>query len=183
MQENNVNITLSIPASELSGLVPVDYKTITEKVLEEIDMSDLASDLKEYIDMDDLAGDVKGYMDTESVEDKVTDMLESYDVMNGCETAKLATGVIIEAIRYDITTHLYGSDKSKVDSTMTSALRKFIQQEIARGRETYTFDQIGSVLDSIPELDFNTKFKIRTALTTMMYKEKVSSDDIIIKAD
>ena len=170
MQENNVNITLSIPASELSGLVPVDYKTITEKVLEEIDMSDLASDLK-------------GYMDTESVEDKVTDMLESYDVMNGCETAKLATRVIIEAIRYDITTHLYGSDKSKVDSTMTSALRKFIQQEIARGRETYTFDQIGSVLDSIPELDFNTKFRIRTALTTMMYQEKVSSDDIIIKAD
>lgn len=196
MQEENVNITLSIPISELAGLVPVDYKTITEKVINEIDMDDLASnvkdsldmedlasDVKDYIDMDDLASDVRSNMDIESVEDKVTNMLEQYDVLNGCETAKLATEVIIEAIRYDIMTHLYGSDKSKMNVTMTDTLRRFIQQEIARQRDTYTFDQIDSVLNSIPELDFDTKFKIKSALTVMRYNEKMANKDVIIKAD
>jgi len=62
-------------------------------------------------------------------------------------------------------------------------LRRFIQQEIARERDTYTLNQIDSVLNSISELDFNTKWKIRSALTVLRYEENKSSEDIIIKAD
>ena len=196
VNEENVNITVSIPVNQLSGFTAIDYKKVTEKVLEEIDiddlasnvknsidMDDLASDVKDYIDMDDLASDVRNNMDVESVEDKVAYMLEQYDVLNPCETAKLATEVIIEAIRYDIMTHLYGSDKSKMNNTMTDTLRRFIQQEIARERDTYTINQIDSVLNSISELDFDTKWKIRSALTVLRYEENKSSEDIVIKAD
>jgi hypothetical protein len=109
--------------------------------------------------------------------------LSTYDPVNGCALANEASKAMINAIRYDIMSHLYGQDKSKLDVTITDVLRRFIQQEIARGRKTYTFDEIGNVLDSIPELDSNIKFKIRTILTTTMYKENVPSEDIIIKAD
>ena len=204
MQKENVNITLSIPVSELSGLVPVNYKTLAKEVLKEIDMEELGTEVKNNLDLDDLASDVKGYIDIDdlasdvrnnmsddsSVEDKIQDMLESYDIMNGCNTAQLATKVMIEAIRYDITTHLYGSDKSKLDVTMTSVLRKFIQQEIvknneeaSKNNETFTFGQVVNVLDSMTDLDFNTKLQITNALNSVIRTERVSPIDIIIKAD
>lgn len=218
VQEENVNITLSIPVSELSGLVPVDYKKITKEVLNEIDMeflasnvrenidmddfasdvkdcidmSDLASDVKDCFDMSDLANDVKDYIkeDRESVEDQINDLMERYDVLSDCHTSKQATKIIINAIRYDIMNHLNDSDEYDLDSTMTGTLRRFIQkvitknnEETARNNETFTFGQVVDILDSMPGLDFNTKFQIRNALTNVLYNKKVSSVDVIIKAD
>jgi len=204
----NVNVTISVPIKDIAGLVAINYEELTTKVYNELDFSSIASDvvdemnsddLIERIDMDDLATsfkdqiDISDYIDTSDiassaadmidVEDKISDLLSSYDPANGCGLGNEASKAMINAIRYDIMCHLYGQDKSKLDVTITDVLRRFIQQEIARARKTYTIDQIGNALDSIPELDFNTKFKIRTTLTTMMYKENVPSEDIIIKAD
>jgi len=204
----NVNVTISVPVKDIAGLVAINYEDLASKVYSEFDLSSIASDvvdemdsddLIEKIDMDDLARsfkdqiDISDYIDEEqisanaadmiSVEDKISDLLSTYDPVNGCALANEASKAMINAIRYDIMSHLYGQDKSKLDVTITDVLRRFIQQEIARGRKTYTFDEIENALDSIPELDSNTKFKIRTILTTTMYKENVPSEDIIIKAD
>jgi hypothetical protein len=204
----NVNVTISVPVKDIAGLVAINYEELTTKVYNELDFSSIASDvvdeidsddLIERIDMDDLAKsfkdqiDISDYIDADQisanaadmidVEDKISDLLSTYDPVNGCALANEASKAMINAIRYDIMSHLYGQDKSKLDVTITDVLRRFIQQEIARGRKTYTFDEIGNVLDSIPELDSNIKFKIRTILTTTMYKENVPSEDIIIKAD
>jgi transcriptional regulator of NAD metabolism len=204
----NVNVTISVPVKDIAGLVAINYEDLASKVYSEFDLSSIASDvvdemdsddLIEKIDMDDLARsfkdqiDISDYIDEEqisanaadmiSVEDKISDLLSTYDPVNGCALANEASKAMINAIRYDIMSHLYGQDKSKLDVTITDVLRRFIQQEIARGRKTYTFDEIANVLDSISELDSNIKFKIRTTLTTMMYKENVPSEEIIIKAD
>lgn len=204
----NVNVTISVPVKDIAGLVAINYEDLASKVYSEFDLSSIASDvvdemdsddLIEKIDMDDLARsfkdqiDISDYIDEEqisanaadmiSVEDKISDLLSTYDPVNGCSLANEASKAMINAIRYDIMSHLYGQDKSKLDVTITDVLRRFIQQEIARGRKTYTFDEIANVLDSISELDSNIKFKIRTTLTTMMYKENVPSEEIIIKAD
>ena len=204
----NVNVTISVPVKDIAGLVAINYEELTTKVYNELDFSSIASDvvdvmdsddLIEQIDMDDLARslkdqfDISDYIDTDQisanaadmidVEDKISDLLSTYDPVNGCALANEASKAMINAIRYDIMSHLYGQDKSKLDVTITDVLRRFIQQEIARGRKTYTFDEIENALDSIPELDSNTKFKIRTILTTTMYKGNAPSEDIIIKAD
>ena len=204
----NVNVTISVPVKDIAGLVAINYEDLASKVYSEFDLSSIASDvvdemdsddLIEKIDMDDLARsfkdqiDISDYIDEEQisanaadmidVEDKISDLLSTYDPVNGCALANEASKAMINAIRYDIMSHLYGQDKSKLDVTITDVLRRFIQQEIARGRKTYTFDEIANVLDSISELDSNIKFKIRTTLTTMMYKENAPSEEIIIKAD
>ena len=204
----NVNVTISVPVKDIAGLVAINYEDLASKVYSEFDLSSIASDvvdemdsddLIEKIDMDDLARsfkdqiDISDYIDEEqisanaadmiNVEDKISDLLSTYDPVNGCALANEASKAMINAIRYDIMSHLYGQDKSKLDVTITDVLRRFIQQEIARGRKTYTFDEIANVLDSISELDSNIKFKIRTTLTTMMYKENAPSEEIIIKAD
>ena len=80
LQEEKVSITLSIPASELSGLVPINYKTLAKEVLKEIDMDDLASDVKDNFDMSDLASDVKDNFDMSDLASDVKDCINMKDL-------------------------------------------------------------------------------------------------------
>ena len=156
----NVNVTISVPVKDIAGLVAIDYDKLTSKVYDELDMSSIASDVIDNIDFDDLIDkldmddiasslkdsiDISDYIDTSDVasnaadmidvEEKVQDLLSSYDPANGCALGESASKAMINAIRYDIMCHLYGQDKSKLDVTITDVLRKFIKQEILAKQE------------------------------------------------
>jgi len=75
-QEENINITLSVPIEQLRGIAPINYTKLSEMVLEQISISDLASDVKDNIDMDDLASDVKDNIDMDSLASDVKDYID-----------------------------------------------------------------------------------------------------------
>ena len=104
----NVNVTISVPVKDIAGLVAINYEDLASKVYSEFDLSSIASDvvdemdsddLIEKIDMDDLARsfkdqiDISDYIDEEqisanaadmiNVEDKISDLLSTYDPVNG----------------------------------------------------------------------------------------------------
>ena len=214
----NVNVTLSVPVKDIAGLVAIDYDNLTSKVYDELDMSSIASDvidnidysdLIDKLDMDDIASslkdsiDISDYIDTSEVannaadmidvEDKVKDLLSSYDPVNGCDLGDLASKAMINAIRYDIMCHLYGQDKSKLDVTITDVLRKFIRQEVNMKQEldkvqqnqhNFTIDQIWGVLNRTPDMNEDMLLYVISELNKSRIATKsVNETDIIIKAD
>jgi len=206
----NVNVTISVPVKDIAGLVAINYEDLASKVYSEFDLSSIASDvvdemdsddLIEKIDMDDLARsfkdqiDISDYIDEEqisanaadmiSVEDKISDLLSTYDPVNGCSLANEASKAMINAIRYDIMSHLYGQDKSKLDVTITSVLKKFIQQELALIEEAKTTFTIGEIIDVLTGINgVNNKIsEIVIAFAQTKPQVMRSPEEIIIKAD
>lgn len=211
----NVNVTISVPVKDIAGLVAIDYEELTSKVYDNLDMNSIASDvvdemdsddLIQKIDMDDLARsfkdsiDISDYIDTNEIAsnavdmidfaDQVKDLLISYDPLNACDLGDSASKAMINAIRYDIISHLYGQDKSKLDVTITDVLRKFIRQEMNMKQEldkvqqnqyNFTLGEIYQVLSKTPDMS--------SSLLTYLVDEfnKIGntklSEDIVIKAD
>lgn len=211
----NVNVTISVPVKDIAGLVAIDYEELTSKVYDNLDMNSIASDvvdemdssdLIEKIDMYDLARsfkdsiDISDYIDTNEIAsnavdmidfaDQVKDLLISYDPLNACDLGDAASKAMINAIRYDIISHLYGQDKSKLDVTITDVLRKFIRQEMNMKQEldkvqqnqyNFTLGEIYQVLSKTPDMS--------SSLLTYLVDEfnKIGntklSEDIVIKAD
>ena len=211
----NVNVTISVPVKDIAGLVAIDYEELTSKVYDNLDMNSIASDivdemdsddLIEKIDMDDLARsfkdsiDITDYIDTNEIAsnavdmidfaDQVKDLLISYDPLNACDLGDAASKAMINAIRYDIISHLYGQDKSKLDVTITDVLRKFIRQEmnmkqeldkVQQNQHNFTLGEIYQVLSKSPDMS--------SSLLTYLVDEfnKIGnaklSEDIVIKAD
>ena len=211
----NVNVTISVPVKDIAGLVAIDYEELTSKVYDNLDMNSIASDivdemdsddLIEKIDMDDLARsfkdsiDITDYIDTNEIAsnaadmidfaDQVKDLLNSYDPLNACDLGDAASKAMINAIRYDIISHLYGQDKSKLDVTITDVLRKFIRQEmnmkqeldkVQQNQHNFTLGEIYQVLSKSPDMS--------SSLLTYLVDEfnKIGnaklSEDIVIKAD
>lgn len=211
----NVNVTISVPVKDIAGLVAIDYEELTSKVYDNLDMNSIASDvvdemdssdLIDKIDMDDLARsfkdsiDISDYIDTNEIAsnavdmidfaDQVKDLLISYDPLNACDLGDAASKAMINAIRYDIISHLYGQDKSKLDVTITDVLRKFIRQEMNMKQEldkvqqnqyNFTLGEIYQVLSKTPDMS--------SSLLTYLVDEfnKIGntklSEDIVIKAD
>ena len=155
-----------------------DYSEIASKVVSEIDMSSLASDVSDEIDIDDIAEkviesiemadiakafkdsiEISDYFDTDQiaseaadqidVEDKIHTLLKDYSPSNSCGTGNAATKAIINAIRFDIMSHLYGQDRSNVDVTITDILKKFIKKELATIEENKTTFTIGEIVDTL----------------------------------
>jgi len=173
-----------------SVMKELDIDDLTSDIKDNIDMSDFASDVCDYIDKDSLANELKGYLDGSFITNHINDLMGDYDASHKCKTGENASRIIINAIRYDLMCSTYGSDKSILDVTITDILSKFVQKEIAKNNEeiakkneSLTFEQVVNVLDSIPGLDFNTKFQIRNALTNALYAENTLQVDTIIKAD
>lgn len=211
----NVNVTISVPVKDIAGLVAIDYEELTSKVYDNLDMNSIASDvvdemdssdLIEKIDMYDLAKsfkdsiDISDYIDTNEIAsnavdmidfaDQVKDLLISYDPLNACDLGDAASKAIINAIRYDIISHLYGQDKSKLDVTITDVLRKFIRQEMNMKQEldkvqqnqyNFTLGEIYQVLSKTPDMSSN----LLTYLVDEFNKigNTKLSEDIVIKAD
>lgn len=211
----NVNVTISVPVKDIAGLVAIDYEELTSKVYDNLDMNSIASDvvdemdssdLIEKIDMYDLARsfkdsiDISDYIDTNEIAsnavdmidfaDQVKDLLISYDPLNACDLGDAASKAMINAIRYDIISHLYGQDKSKLDVTITDVLRKFIRQEMNMKQEldkvqqnqyNFTLGEIYQVLSKTPDMSSN----LLTYLVDEFNKigNTKLSEDIVIKAD
>lgn len=211
----NVNVTISVPVKDIAGLVAIDYEELTSKVYDNLDMNSIASDvvdemdssdLIEKIDMYDLAKsfkdsiDISDYIDTNEIAsnavdmidfaDQVKDLLISYDPLNACDLGDAASKAMINAIRYDIISHLYGQDKSKLDVTITDVLRKFIRQEMNMKQEldkvqqnqyNFTLGEIYQVLSKTPDMSSN----LLTYLVDEFNKigNTKLSEDIVIKAD
>lgn len=191
-----------------------DYDILSSKVKDEIDMSSLASDIMDEMDTDDLAEKlidnlnmrdlakalsdnitISDYIDTEQIavdaaeqldiEDKIKDLLENYNPLNSCDLGNSATTAIINAIRYDIISNLYGQDKSKIDVTIGDVLRKFIKQEMAKIEQEKTTFTIGEIIDVLTGINgVNNKI---TEIVIAFYKSKPQvmkiAQEIITKAD
>lgn len=211
----NVNVTISVPVKDIAGLVAIDYEELTSKVYDNLDMNSIASDivdemdssdLIEKIDMYDLARsfkdsiDISDYIDTNEIAsnavdmidfaDQIKDLLISYDPLNACDLGDFASKAMINAIRYDIISHLYGQDKSKLDVTITDVLRKFIRQEmnmkqelnkVQQNQHNFTLAEIYQVLIKTPDMSSN----LLTYLVDEFNKigNAKLSEDIVIKAD
>ena len=191
-----------------------DYDTLSSKVKDEMDMSSLASDVMDEIDTDDLAEKVvdslnmkdlaraltdsiiiSDYIDTDQiaseaadqidVEDKIHTLLNDYSPSNSCGVGNAATKAIINAIRYDIMSNLYGQDRSNVDVTITDILKKFIKQELTRIEEEKTTFTIGEIIDVLTGINsVNHKItEIVVAFSKAKPQVMKTSEDIIIKAD
>ena len=191
-----------------------DYDTLSSKVKDEMDMSSLASDVMDEIDTDDLAEKVvdslnmkdlaraltdsiiiSDYIDTDQiaseaadqidVEDKIHTLLNDYSPSNSCGVGNAATKAIINAIRYDIMSNLYGQDRSNVDVTITDILKKFIKQELTRIEEEKTTFTIGEIIDVLTGINsVNHKItEIVVAFSKAKPQAMKTSEDIIIKAD
>lgn len=78
-QEENINITLSVPIEQLRGIAPINYTKLSEMVLEQISISDLASDVKDNFDMSDLAESVAKELDMDSLAKEVKDNIDMED--------------------------------------------------------------------------------------------------------
>ena len=214
----NVNVTISVPVKDIAGLVAIDYEKLASKVYDNLDISSIASDavdeidsddLIEKIDMDDLVRsfknqiDISDYIDTDQIaseaadqidiEDKIHTLLNDYSPSNSCGVGDAATKAMINAIRYDITCHLYGQDKSKLDVTITDVLRKFIRQEInmkqeldkvQQNQKDFTIEQIWGVLNRTPDMNEDMLLFVISELNNIKAATKsVNEPDIIIKAD
>ena len=211
----NVNVTISVPVKDIAGLVAIDYDKLTSKVYDELDMSSIASDVIDNIDFDDLINkldmddiasslkdsiDISDYIDTSDVasnaadmidvEEKVQDLLSSYDPANGCALGESASKAMINAIRYDIMCHLYGQDKSKLDVTITDVLRKFIRQEMNMKQEldkkqqnhrNFTLSEIYQVLNNAPNMHSSLLSYLVNEFNIIRNTE--STEEIVIKAD
>ena len=191
-----------------------DYDTLSSKVKDEMDMSSLASDVMDEIDTDDLAEKVidsinmkdlasaltdsiiiSDYIDTDQiaseaadqidVENKISTLLNDYNPRSSCSTGDAATKAIINAIRYDIMSRLYGQDRSHLDVTMTDVLRKFIKQELASIEEAKTTFTIGEIIDVLTGIN-SVNHKI-TEIVVAFSKAKPPAmntlGEVIIKAD
>jgi hypothetical protein len=206
----NVNVTISVPVKDIAGLVAINYEELASKVYSEFDLSSIASDvvdemdsndLIEKIDMEDLAKnmsdqiDISDYIDTDDVatsaadmvevDDKVYKLLINYSPNNSCEIGNAATKAMINAIRYDIMSHLYGQDGNNLHVTITSVLKKFIQQELASIEEAKTTFTIGEIIDVLTGINgVNNKIsEIVIAFAQAKPQVMRSSEEIIIKAD
>ena len=191
-----------------------DYDTLSSKVKDEMDMSSLASDVMDEIDTDDLAEKVidsinmkdlasaltdsiiiSDYIDTDQiaseaadqidVEDKIHTLLNDYSPSNSCGVGNAATKAIINAIRYDIMSNLYGQDRSNVDVTITDILKKFIKQELTRIEEEKTTFTIGEIIDVLTGINsVNNKItEIVVAFSKAKPPAMKTLGEAIIKAD
>ncbi len=211
----NVNVTISVPVKDIAGLVAINYEELASKVYDNLDMNSIASDVVdemdsddiiEKIDMNDLASnlkdniDISDYIDTNEIAsnavdmidfaDQIKDLLISYDPLNACVLGDLASEAMINAIRYDIISHLYGQDKSKLSVTITEVLRKFIRQEmnmkqeldkVQQNQHNFTLGEIYQVLSKAPDINSN----LLTYLVDEFNKigNAKLTEDIVIKAD
>ena len=191
-----------------------DYDTLSSKVKDEMDMSSLASDVMDEIDTDDLAEKVidsinmkdlasaltdsiiiSDYIDTDQiaseaadqidVEDKISTLLNDYNPRSSCGVGNAATKAMINAIRYDIMSNLYGQDGSHLDVTMTDVLKKFIKQELASIEEAKTTFTIGEIIDVLTGINsVNHKItEIVVAFSKAKPQAMNASGEVIIKAD
>lgn len=128
-------------------------------IVDELD-DQIRKTVNDSLDYSDIANNVEYEIDwSDKVQSEVSSMMQSFTAGSDCSDAKAAASIIIDTIRYDLTTHMRSEQGavSVYDETITDSLTKFIDERIEvrfnQEKEQYLKNKQGYMQETADKLN------------------------------